>query len=196
MATTKKPRDYAARIAELDAQTEAMIAKGETLRLRYGDELLSGASTAATEKELHDLDLERDRIECEKAAAHRAMAAEAEAAERARKAELVAAINSGAASMATHIAAWGALVDQLEATSVEIATEAAAMIVADRELYPVDWEHEDRRRRPQHPESKLKASLANAPMVRTRGASQKVAEEAKAALLQFASRFVIDEDDE
>jgi hypothetical protein len=193
-ATKQRARDYPARIAELDAQTEAVIAKGETLRLRYGDELLSGANTAATEKALHDLDLERDAIECEKAAAHRAMAAEAEAAERARKAELINVINAGVTGMAKGIAKWSALVDQLEATSVEIATEAAAMIVADRELYPADWEHEDRRRRPQHPESLLKASLASAPLVRERGTAQKTAADATAALLAFPDRFVIDED--
>jgi hypothetical protein len=199
MATKTKPDKTAAALeaksVAVAAELEAAEDAARELKAALGAAMVAGDERAeAVQAELAAALAKVERLELGSEAFKAAVEAARERERAEHRAELANVINLGAASMATHIGKWSALVDQLEATSVEIATEAAAMIVADRELYPADWEHEDRRRRPQHPESLLKASLASAPRVRERGTAQKTAADAAAKLLAYAGLFVVEED--
>ena len=191
-AAKQKPRDYPARLAELDAQTAATVALGEALKARWGDELLAGEDVAETEKALHALDLERDAIEAEKAAAHRAIAALDEATAKAARAAAVKANNAAVATAQALLDHYIELSRPFDDLTPQLVAAFRDLRLAHNKVLPAaDDDVPDRRDRPNLPDHLLAASVAGAP----RGGRREIeaAAEARAKLAAFTKKFLIDQ---
>ena len=201
MATKTTPTKPDKTAAALEAKSVAVAAELEAaedaareLKAALGAAMVAGDERAeAVQAELAAALAKVERLELGSEAFKAAVEAARERERADHRAELVNVVNSGAASMDTHVAKWLALLGPLEEEGAAIEADAQAMAVADRELNPESNDVPDRVRRPVHPEQLLKASLAAASRVRERGTAAKVSADAKAALLAYAARFVIED---
>jgi ribosomal protein S12 methylthiotransferase accessory factor YcaO len=191
-AAKQKARDYPARLAELDAQTAATVALGEALKARWGDELLAGEDVAETEKALRALDLERDAIEAEKAAAHRAIAALAAAEAIAARAADVKANNAAVATAQALLDHYIELCLPFDDLTPQLVAAFRELRVAHNKVIPAAADDvPDRRDHPDLPSHLLAASVAGAP----RGGRREIAAaaEARAKLAALTQKFLIDQ---